>query len=60
MAKQLSGGESSGTDNMDEMEDGGLDEGVDDIGDMPSQNEMKRELIIAIEEELKEQDELRR
>jgi hypothetical protein len=33
---------------------------MDEVGDMPSQNEMKRELIIAIEEELREQEALKK
>ena len=32
----------------------------DDIAELPSQTEMKRDLIMAIEEELREQDSLRR
>lgn len=33
---------------------------MDEIADLPSQNEMKRELIIAIEEELREQEALKK
>lgn len=60
----LSQGE-SGTDKEDDDGDGEGDgqdkeESMDEIADLPSQNEMKRELIIAIEEELREQDELKR
>ncbi len=36
------------------------EESLDGIADLPSQNEMKRELILAIEEELREQDSLRK
>jgi hypothetical protein len=46
----------SGTDD-DKSEDEDRDqkeESMDEIADLPSQNEMKRELIIAIEEELRE------
>ena len=35
-------------------------EDSDEIAELPSQNEMKRDLITAIEEELREQDQLRR
>ena len=56
----------SGSD-MDDMdgsdEDYGEDEDSeesDDIAELPSQTEMKRDLITAIEEELREQDSLRR
>ena len=35
-------------------------EDSDEIAELPSQNEMKRDLIMAIEEELREQDQLRR
>jgi len=35
-------------------------EDSDEIAELPSQNEMKRDLIQAIEEELREQDQLRR
>jgi len=35
-------------------------EDSDEIAELPSQNEMKRDLIQAIEEELREQDLLRR
>ena len=49
----------SGSDDQDGDDDGqDLDdqkeESMDGVGDMPSQNEMKRELIIAIEEEQRE------
>jgi hypothetical protein len=46
----------SGTDEEEsEKDDGGdKEESMDEIADLPSQNEMKRELIIAIEEELRE------
>ena len=40
--------------------DDGKEESMDGVGDMPSQNEMKRELIIAIEEEQREQEALRK
>lgn len=39
-------------DDDDDMNEG--KESMDEINDLPSQNEMKRELIIAIEEELRE------
>ena len=35
-------------------------EDSDEIAELPSQNEMKKDLIQAIEEELREQDQLRR
>lgn len=38
----------------DEDDDGEGKESMDEINDLPSQNEMRRELIIAIEEELRE------
>lgn len=44
----------SGTDEDDNSEDEQKEESMDEIADLPSQNEMKRELIIAIEEELRE------
>jgi hypothetical protein len=52
----------SGTDDdKSEDEDGDQkEESMDEIADLPSQNEMKRELIIAIEEELREQDALKK
>ena len=37
-----------------------VDEPMDEINDLPSQNEMKRELILAIEEELREQEALKK
>ena len=40
-------------DGMDGDMDGGQ-ESADEMGDLPSQNEMKRELIVAIEEEMRE------
>ena len=44
-----------------EFEDeGDSDEESEDIAELPSQTEMKRDLIQAIEEELREQDSLRR
>ena len=36
------------------------DESMDIVDDMPSQNEMKREIIIAIEEEVREQESLKK
>lgn len=61
-------GESGGSDDeMDGMGSSGEDYGEDedseesdDIAELPSQTEMKRDLITAIEEELREQDSLRR
>ena len=44
-------------DNEDLEEDS---EDSDEIVELPSQNEMKKDLIQAIEEELREQDQLRR
>ncbi len=45
----------SGTDEDDDKsDDDQKEESMDEIADLPSQNEMKRELIIAIEEELRE------
>ena len=44
----------------EEDEDDEESEDSDDIAELPSQNEMKRDLIQAIEEELREQDQLRR
>lgn len=44
----------SGTDEDENSEDEQKEESMDEIADLPSQNEMKRELIIAIEEELRE------
>ena len=43
-----------------EDEDDEESEDSDEIAELPSQNEMKRDLIQAIEEELREQDQLRR
>ena len=52
------GSEMSGSDeDFDEGEDS---EESEDIAELPSQTEMKRDLITAIEEELREQDSLRR
>jgi hypothetical protein len=61
-------GESGGSgDEMDDMgsseenfEDEEDSDESDDIAELPSQTEMKRDLITAIEEELREQDSLRR
>lgn len=53
----MSQGESGSDKDDDEDEDQDDDnkeESMDEIADLPSQNEMKRELIIAIEEELRE------
>lgn len=52
----------SNSDKDDEDDDDADDgkESMDEIADLPSQNEMKRELIIAIEEELREQEALKK
>ena len=47
-------------DDDDDVDDDQKEESMDEIADLPSQNEMKRELIIAIEEELREQEALKR
>ena len=44
----------SDDDGQDDGDDDNKEESMDEIADLPSQNEMKRELIIAIEEELRE------
>lgn len=63
MGRHLSAAE-SGTEKEDEDEDldddDGKEESGDEIADLPSQNEMKRELILAIEEELREQEALKK
>jgi hypothetical protein len=59
----MSQGESGSDKDDEEDEDGdedGKEESMDEIADLPSQNEMKRELIIAIEEELREQEALKK
>lgn len=48
------------SDEDDDNEDDHEQESMDGIADLPSQNEMKRELIIAIEEELREQEALKK
>lgn len=61
MGKHMSQAESdSNKDDDDEDNDDHQDESNDEINDLPSQNEMKRELIIAIEEELREQEALKK
>ena len=42
------------------MDDDEKEESMDEINELPSQNEMKRELVIAIEEELREQEALKK
>lgn len=44
----------------DDGDDDGNEESMDDVAGLPSQNEMKEELKIAIEEELREQEALRK
>lgn len=53
-SQEFTGSEQQDDDDDEESEDS------DDIGELPSQTEMKRDLIQAIEEELREQDQLRR
>ena len=59
-----SGGSDRDSDASDEDDDdeGYSDEDAsdDEMADLPSQNEMKRDLILAIQEEMKERDQLRR
>ena len=61
-----SGSEEQGEDGSQQMESsqdddyGEESEDSDEIAELPSQNEMKQDLIQAIEEELREQDSLRR
>ena len=59
MGKHQSQGDSSDEDRDGEDEDQ-KEESLDEIADLPSQNEMKRELILAIEEELREQESLKK
>ena len=47
-------------DTDEEDEDEPDSEDSDEIAELPSQDEMKRDLIQAIEEELREQDQLKR
>ena len=51
----------SGSDGGDggDVDGDGKEESVDEIADLPSQNEMRREMILAIEEELREQHSLK-
>lgn len=71
MEDEDSGKDGSGDGDHDDDDDDGTDsdmdqygeedsEDSDEIAELPSQNEMKKDLITAIEEELREQDQLRR
>jgi hypothetical protein len=55
------GGHHSSADDDDEgMDDDGDDDGIDEITNLNQQHELRRELIVTIEEALREQDALKR
>ena len=54
------GGHHSSADDDDDMDEDGDDDGIDEITNLNQQHELRRELIVTIEEALREQDALKR
>ena len=54
------GGHHSSADDDEDMDEGDDDDGIDEITNLNQQHELRRELIVTIEEALREQDALKR
>jgi hypothetical protein len=53
------GGHHSSADDDEDMDEGDDEDGIDEITNLNQQHELRRELIVTIEEALREQEEMR-